>query len=104
MNFLPTVRNHRRLHLLTHEAHDIFWDCFNDMANDNSSDCRDQEKKIQLLSRLTFSERLLESNRNLQLVRIVKIYRSEPGSSANNEMLFFEANLVYETKRSRLLP
>ena len=88
------------------------------MAKDNSSDCRDQEKQSPIDNEIDFFLRTSRIDRNHdpyiwwsvnlnqypQLSRFARIYLSAPGSSVYSERLFSESGLVYEAKRSRLLP
>lgn len=103
---------------VTREAHDTFWNCFDEVAKDNSSEGHDQEKQNPIANEIDFFLKTSRIDRNHdpyiwwsvnqnqypQLSRFARIYLSAPGSSVYSERLFSEAGLVYEAKRSRLLP
>ncbi|KAI4454142.1 zinc finger bed domain-containing protein 4 [Holotrichia oblita] len=48
----------------TREVHDTFWDCFNEVAKDNSSECRDQEKQNPIANEIDFFLKTPRINRN----------------------------------------
>lgn len=98
----------------TREAHDTFWDCFDEVAKDNNSDCRDKENPIQRLTKILKTSRIdrnhdsnnwrpVISNQYPQLSRFAQIYLSV-GSSVYRERLFSVTGLVYEVKRSHPAP
>ncbi|KAI4454126.1 ribonuclease h-like superfamily [Holotrichia oblita] len=48
----------------TREVHDTIWDCFNEVAKDNSSECRDQVKQNPIANEIDFFLKTPRINRN----------------------------------------
>lgn len=104
---------------VSREAHVTFWDCFDEVAYENSgSQLQDQEKKNSIANEIDFYLKSVRIDRNQDpykwwsankrqypvLSKFVRIYLSAPCSSVYSERLFSEAGLIYEEKRNRLLP
>lgn len=101
------------------DVHNVFWDCFNQVADENSntnerasaSDKSDAAKELDYflktarLDRTSRTSRWFHNSKHYPiLAKFDKIYLSAPSSSVYSERLFSEAGNVYEDKRNRLLP
>ncbi|KAL0879633.1 hypothetical protein ABMA27_003348 [Loxostege sticticalis] len=100
------------------KAHDSFWDCFDEVANENNTDQVQREERNAITCELDFISSQCElialatlilgwaanAKQYPNLIKFVKIYLSAPCSSVYSERVFSEAGLIYEEKRNRLLP
>ena len=103
---------------VSRKAHDTFWDCFEEVANENNTDQVQREERNAITCELDFYLKSVRIDRNRDpyswwaanakqypnLSKFSKIYLSAPCSSVYSERLFSEAGLIYEEKRNRLLP
>lgn len=98
------------------ESHETFWDCFNEVADENNIQSRDHEKNP-IATEIEFFLKEVRIDRSQDpyawwsfnskkypiLTSLAKTFLSAPCSSVYSERLFSEAGLVYENKRNRLL-
>lgn len=97
-------------------VHETFWDCFNEVAQDNSQ--TEDTTNSAIANELDFYLKMVRVDRQSDpyawwaananqfpiLIKFAQIYLSSPCSSVYSERLFSEAGLVYENRRNRLLP
>ncbi|CAH1114075.1 unnamed protein product [Psylliodes chrysocephalus] len=115
---IPIKRFRKTNSNVTCESHDTFWNCFDEVANENNSQCRDgfffhpianeidyYLKTVRIdRSRDLYTWWSVNSKHYPYLTKFAKVYLSASCSSVYSERLFSEAGLVYENKRNRLLP
>ncbi|CAH1109490.1 unnamed protein product [Psylliodes chrysocephalus] len=98
---------------VTCESHDKFWNCLDELANENNSQCRDQEKNpianeidyylktVRIdCSRDPYTWWSVNSKHYPYLTKFAKVYLSAHCISVYSERLFYEAGLVYENKQA----
>ncbi|KAL0870644.1 hypothetical protein ABMA27_005601 [Loxostege sticticalis] len=98
------------------EAHDLFWSCFEETADNNDALTSRAQPKNSAASELDHYLSTARAARNTDpykwwgcnrghypiLSKVSAKYISTPASSIYSERLFSEAGLIYEKKRSRL--
>ncbi|CAH1109489.1 unnamed protein product [Psylliodes chrysocephalus] len=84
---------------VTCESHDTFWNCFDEVANKNNIQCRDQEKNP-IANEIDYYLKTVRIDRS----RDPYTWRSVNSKHYPYLTKFAKAGLVYENKRNRLPP